>query len=268
MDSGTPSGSLDGRAVLVTGGAGILGRHFCAGYADAGARVAVLDLDGASARSVAESIGRGASGFACDVTDPDSVGSAVERVIAEFGCIDCLHNNAATKTGDVRAFFEPFECYSHRTWRDVMSVNVDGMFLVAQAVGRHMLSRGRGAVLQTASIYGMVAPDARIYEGSDYLGGPINTPAVYAASKAAVIGLSRWLAAHWAPHGIRVNTLVPGGVSSGQNSVFAKRYSSRVPLGRMARPMEMVPAAVYLLSDSSSYVTGHELVVDGGWTCW
>jgi len=260
---------LEGRVVLVTGGAGILGTHFCRGFADAGARVAVVDVDAAAAERVADGLGGRARGFACDVSDAASVAACVEAVLARFGRIDALHNNAATKTDDLRAFFAPFEDYSLDTWRRVMSVNVDGMFLVVQAVGRHMVARGGGGtVLQTASIYGLVAPDERIYEGSEYLGGAINTPAVYSASKAAVVGLTRWLATHWACHGIRVNALVPGGVSSGQNSRFSELYSSRVPMGRMAAAHEMVPAAVYLLSDASSYVTGQALVVDGGWTCW
>jgi NAD(P)-dependent dehydrogenase (short-subunit alcohol dehydrogenase family) len=269
MPSPPRPSSLDGRVVVVTGGAGILGRHFCAGFAAAGARVAVIDIDAAAAAEVAASVGGSARGFACDVSAPASVDACIASVLSGFGRIDALHNNAATKSRDLRAFFAPFEDYSPDTWREVMSVNVDGMFLVAKAVGRHMVERGGGgAVLQTASIYGLVAPDPRIYDGSEYLGGPINTPAVYAASKAAVVGLSRWLATHWAPHGIRVNTLVPGGVLSGQNGRFSKLYSARVPLGRMAEAGEMVPAATFLLSDDASYVTGQELVVDGGWTCW
>lgn len=260
---------LDGKVALVTGGTGILGRRFCAGLAGAGAHVAVVDLDAAAARAFAAELGPDAEGFGCDVADPGSVTACVEAVISRFGGIDVLHNNAATKTRDVRDFFTPFEDYSLATWREVMSVNIDGMFLMAQAVGRHMIRRGRGgSVVQTASIYGLVGPDHRIYEGSDYLGGPINTPAVYAASKSAVVGLTRWLATHWAPHGIRANCLVPGGVSSGQNSVFSERYSERVPLGRMAEADEMVPALIYLASDAASYVTGQVLAVDGGWTAW
>lgn len=267
--SALSSFDLEGRSALVTGGAGILGREFCRGLVDAGARVAVVDLDLNSARAVAEQLGPKARGFACDVADPNSVTSCVREVIAAFGAINILHNNAATKSRDVRAFFTPFEDYTLDTWREVMSVNIDGMFLMAQAVGRSMIERGRGgAVVQTASIYGLVGPDPRIYEGSDYLGGPINTPAVYAASKAAVVGLTRWLATHWAAHGIRVNCLVPGGVSSGQNSTFAEHYSRRVPLGRMAQSGEMVPALLYLASDASAYVTGQVLAVDGGWTAW
>ena len=260
---------LSGKVALVTGGAGILGEKFCAGLAEAGAKVAVVDLNASAAQAAAERLGENAVGFGCDVADPTSVQACVAAVIARFGAIDILHNNAATKSRDVRAFFTPFEDYSLDTWREVMAVNIDGMFLMAQAVGKHMVARGQGGVvIQTASIYGLVGPDSRIYEGSDYLGGPINTPAVYAASKAAVVGLTKWLATHWAKNGIRVNCLVPGGVSSGQNGVFSERYSERVPLGRMARADEMVPALLYLASDASSYVTGQVLAVDGGWTAW
>ena len=260
---------LDGKVALVTGGAGILGQHFCEGLLQAGAQVAVVDLDAVAARSVADKLGERAAGFGCDVASAESVSACVDAVLARFGSIDILHNNAATKTRDVRAFFTPFEDYSLDTWREVMSVNIDGMFLMAQAVGRHMVACGHGgAIIQTASIYGLVGPDSRIYEGSDYLGGPINTPAVYAASKAAVVGLTKWLATHWAKAGIRVNCLVPGGVSSGQNGVFSGRYSERVPMGRMAEAGEMVPALLYLASDASSYVTGQVLAVDGGWTAW
>jgi len=260
---------LDGKVALVTGGAGILGRQFCAGLAQAGASVAVVDLDQASTDDCARSLGLQAAGFACDVADPDSVAACVTAVLTRFGAIDILHNNAATKSDDVRKFFTPFEDYALDTWRQVMSVNIDGMFLMAQAVGKHMLARGQGGtVIQTASIYGLVGPDSRIYEGSDYLGGAINTPAVYAASKAAVVGLTRWLSTHWAQQGIRVNCLVPGGVSSGQNNVFSDKYAQRVPMGRMAQADEMVPALLYLASDASSYVTGQVLAVDGGWTAW
>jgi NAD(P)-dependent dehydrogenase (short-subunit alcohol dehydrogenase family) len=264
-----PSHDLTGQVALVTGGAGILGRRFCAALTGAGAQVAVVDLLGAAADEVAAGIGPGAAGFACDVSDPDSVKACVAAIMARFGRIDVLVNNAATKTADMRAFFEPFETYSLDTWREVMGVNIDGMFLMAQAVGREMLASGRGGrVIQTASIYGLVGADSRIYEGSDYLGGPINTPAVYAASKAAVVGLTRWLATWWGDKGIRVNCLVPGGVSSGQNSVFSDRYSERVPLGRMAQAEEMAAPLLFLASDASSYITGQILAVDGGWTAW
>lgn len=265
---------LSGRAAIVTGGGGILGRGFCGVLAARGASVAVLDLDAAAAEATvqalrAEQPSARLLAVGCDVSNPESVADALARTVAAFGGVDILHNNAATKSADLAAFFAPFEDYSPATWREVMGVNIDGMFLMAQAAGRQMLRQGRGgSIVQTASIYGVVGPDQRIYEGSRYLGREINTPAVYSASKAAVIGLTRHLAAYWGGKGIRVNALTPGGVESGQNEVFSRRYSERVPLGRMARADEMQSALLFLASDASSYVTGQNIVVDGGLSCW
>lgn len=265
--------SLAGKAALVTGGSGILGRHFCEGLASSGANVAVVDLDADAVAIFAGELqarhGRKCIGVACDVTDPREVEGMMNEVVAAFGRLDIAHSNAATKTGDLAAFFAPLESYSLETWRDVMAVNLDGMFLVARAAGCAMAQAGQpGSIILTSSIYGVVAPDNRIYEGSQYLGRPINTPPVYAASKAGVIGLARYLAAHWASNGIRVNALSPGGVESGQNDAFSSRYSSRVPLGRMAQAKEIVGALLFLASDASSYVTGQNIVVDGGLTAW
>jgi NAD(P)-dependent dehydrogenase (short-subunit alcohol dehydrogenase family) len=236
--------------------------------------VAVLDLDRGAAEATVEAIRAAVpqaqvAAFTCDVADPVSVAETVAATVARFGGIDILHNNAASKSQDLAAFFAPFESYSLATWREVMAVNLDGMFLMAQAVGRQMLAQGRGgSIVQTASIYGIVAPDQRIYEGSRYLNRQINSPAVYSASKAAVIGLTRHLAALWGEAGIRVNALTPGGVESGQNDVFRTRYAARVPLGRMAKASEMEAALLFLASDASSYVTGQNIVVDGGLSCW
>lgn len=265
--------NLEGKSCIITGGAGILGQHFCRGVARAGAGVAVVDIELEKAVGLAEVIrdqfGTKAVGVYCDVSNPASVNEMVTSVCDVFGKIDLLHNNAASKSENLDAFFAPFENYCLDEWRKVMSVNIDGMFLVAQAVGRQMIQQGKGgSIVQTASIYGIVAPDQRIYEGSIYLGRQINTPAVYSASKAAVIGLSQYLATYWAGRGIRVNTLTPGGVESGQNLEFKRRYAARIPLGRMAEPTEMVGALIYLLSDASSYVTGQNIIVDGGLSVW
>lgn len=264
---------LRGKIAVVTGGVGFLGQHFCAGLAESGANVAVVDLQAEkaqeSARALAGRYKTKAIGLGCDVSNQKSVQAMVAEVVAEFGELNILHNNAAGKSDDLEAFFAPFEEYSLDQWRKIMAVNLDGMFLVAQAVGKQMVAQGKGgSIIQTASIYGVMAPDHRIYEGSFYLGRQINTPAVYTASKAAVIGLTKHLASYWADKGIRVNTLTPGGTESGQNDEFNRRYSARIPLGRMANAPEMVGALLYLASDAASYVTGQNIIVDGGLDCW
>lgn len=265
--------NLHGKTAIVTGGAGILGRKFCAGLAEFGADVAVVDIDAEAAKDVAGRLiaqfGVKSIGIGCNIAKPDSVKEMMEHVVSSLSNIHILHNNAAGKSDDLNAFFAPFEEYSLQQWREIMAVNIDGMFLVAQAVGKHMIEHGEGgSIIQTSSIYGIMAPDQRIYEGSFYMGRSINTPAVYSTSKAAVIGLTKYLAAYWADKGIRVNTLTPGGVESGQNETFKQRYSDRVPLGRMAKDDEMVSALIYLASDASSYVTGQNIIVDGGLAVW
>lgn len=263
---------LTGRTAVVTGGCGILGRRFADGLAEFGASVAILDLDQAACDSAAAEIASRhpvrAKGYGCDITRQDVVRATAATIEADLGPVSILLNNAASKTRDVDAFFAPLEQFSLETWREIMAVNLDGMFNVAQAFGALMAGRGYGAIVQTASIYGLMAPDQRIYEGSEYLGRAINTPAVYTASKAGVIGLTKHLATYWAAKGVRINTLTPGGVDSGQNETFKQRYGARIPLGRMAKADEMVGAMLFLVSDAASYVTGQNIAVDGGLSAW
>jgi len=264
---------LRGKTAVVTGGIGLLGTAFCRGLAEFGADVAVIDLDEDKttefAKSLSDEYGIKAVGVTCDVSDPVSVSNMITSVVDQLGQINILHNNAASKSEDLDAFFAPFEAYSLSEWRKIMSVNIDGVFLVAQAVGNQMIKQGRGgSIIQTSSIYGIMASDKRIYEGSFYLGRQISNPPVYSASKAAVVGLTKFLAAYWADKNIRVNTLVPGGIESTQNEKFKDQYSARVPMNRMAKTHEMVGALVYLASDASSYVTGQSIIVDGGLSAW
>ncbi len=264
---------LDKKVAVVTGGTGILGSEFCRALCDLGALVACIDVNEDSMKSFIKQLNdeygeERIAGFLCDVSDQKSVATTVSAIIKRFSKIDILLNNAATKTKDINDFFTPFSAFALDTWREVMSVNLDGMFLMAQAVGTHMVERKQGAIAQTASIYSLIAPDHRIYQGSHYLGREINTPAVYTASKAGVIGLTKHLATLWAEYGVRVNALCPGGVSSGQNNEFNQKYSARVPMGRMAQTIDIVGPMMFLVSDAAQYMTGQVLYADGGLSAW
>ena len=264
--------SLTGKVAVVTGGAGLLGQVFCQALVTAGANVAIIDLDKRAADKTAATIKKTETqkviAVECDITSPESVSVMVKTVVTQLGGIDILLNNAASKGSNLDQFFAPFENYSLQAWREVMAVNIDGLFLVAQSVGSQMKKQGGGSIIQVSSIYGVVAPDQRIYQGSEYNGRAINTPAVYSVSKAAVLGLTSYLSTYWADSKIRVNTLTPGGIASGQNSEFNQKYSNRVPLGRMGEASELTGALIYLASDASSYVTGQNIIVDGGLSVW
>jgi NAD(P)-dependent dehydrogenase (short-subunit alcohol dehydrogenase family) len=265
--------ALNDKRVIVTGGGGFLGSAICRGLVELGAQVSVVDIDAEAAQSVSEELQQMRPGAAiaipCDITIESSVREMAAEAARQMGGVNVLVNNAATQTADKDLFFAPVEEYTADTWREVMQVNVDGMFLVAQAVGKEMIAQGNGgAILQMSSIYGMLGPDQRIYEGTTKKGRTISTPPVYSASKSAVIGLTRHLATTWAHHDIRVNALAPGGIWQGEPNAFYRRYSERVPLGRMAEVAEIVGVALFLISDAARYMTGQVIAVDGGLSAW
>jgi NAD(P)-dependent dehydrogenase (short-subunit alcohol dehydrogenase family) len=259
--------SMAGRTVAVTGAAGILGQRFCSELLAGGARVVAIDLSEESLSHLCDSLQAGPdlSIHCADIRDRDQVAEVRAKAAEAFGEIDGLVNNAATKSPN---FFEPFETFSCEDWQHVMSVNLLGAMVCCQEFGGEMACRGRGSIVNILSVYGVVAPDQRIYEGSEYLGRAINTPAVYSASKAGLWGLTAYLASYWGARGVRVNALTPGGIFSGQNETFINRYSARVPMGRMGQPEDLCGALVYLLSDAAKYVTGQNIIVDGGLTVW
>jgi NAD(P)-dependent dehydrogenase (short-subunit alcohol dehydrogenase family) len=242
---------------------------------EAGGRVVIGDLDGQRAEALARELGPDcALGLALDVSDQNSVQAAVDRAVERFGGLDILINNAAltVRGGSERLedYFAPFECYPRDLWDLAVAVNLTGMMLCAQAAGRQMLNQGKGVVVNVSSTYGVVAPDQRLYEGvqSPYAETGFNTPVSYAVTKTAVLGLTRYLATYWGRQNIRVNALSPHGVFDNHDDMFVQNFSFRSPLGRMARNDEYRGALLFLVSDASSYMTGANLVVDGGWTAW
>lgn len=265
--------SMDGQTALVTGGVGLLGKQFCLTLAQAGANVVVADLNAAAARLVAEEInseGQTALSVGVNVTEPESVRAMVETTTRFFGRLDVLVCSAALdpKFDDSQSgqHGNSFEDYPLRAWQEALDVNLTGLFLCAQAAVSPMLMQKHGVIINICSTYGLVGPDQRIYQKPGQ--PPQFKPAFYSVTKAGVLGLTRYLATYYAGKNIRANALTPGGVYNNHDEIFSQSYSARTILGRMAEKDEMNGALLYLASDASSYMTGANLVVDGGWTAW
>lgn len=263
--------NLDGKVVVVTGSAGLLGSRYVRALAEAGGSVVSADLDETAAKETLAGLAGNHLAVGVDVTDPDSVRSLADRVVDAFGTIDGLVNNAAVndkfERPELAGDLSRFEEYPLAQWQRSLDVNVTGMFLSSQAMGPVMAEAGSGSIVNVASTYGLVGPDQSIYRRDDGTQDFHKSPA-YPTTKGAVIAFTRYLAAYWGHRGVRVNTLSPGGVENGQDEQFVRRYSARTPLGRMATPDDYSGAVVFLCSDASTYMTGANLVIDGGWTAW
>ena len=268
--------NLKERVAVVTGGAGLLGREFCRALVEAGASVVVVDLNAEAAGKVALDLrtnGYHAKAQATDITQLDSVQTLVESTLKEFKRIDILVNSAALDPKfDPEALAKgitpgKFEDYPLEQWNAALNVNLTGMFLVTQACVKPMLEQGKkGSIINICSTYGLNGPDQRIYikDGKRLAFKPV----YYTVTKAGVLGFTKYLAAYYAGTEIRVNALTPGGVYNNHDETFVKNYSAKTILGRMARKDEMNGALLFLASDASSYMTGNNVVVDGGWTAW
>lgn len=278
MTAGASIAPLGGKVCVVTGALGLIGSALVRALLGAGGRVVITDLDHGACVDRAHALGDAALGHGADITRRESLASLLAAILDRFGRLDALINSAAIDDrfaaspdpgGRTAAHDSQFEHYALERWQRMIDANVTGTFLTCQVLGSAMLRgapRDR-AIVNVASTYGIVAPDQALYRRPDGSQAFYKSPA-YPTAKAAVLGFTRYLAAYWGAAGIRVNALSPGGVENGQPDYFVAGYAARTPLGRMARPDDYAGAAVFLASDASAYMTGANLVVDGGFTAW
>jgi NAD(P)-dependent dehydrogenase (short-subunit alcohol dehydrogenase family) len=263
--------SLKGKTAIVTGALGLIGQRHCLALNEAGACVVVADLNETMCSEFARNNLDYSIGHYLDVTNKESITRMLKNVLINYRTIDVLVNNAAINDmfENPKAATEQskFENYPLDLWQKSIDVNLTGVFLCSQVIGIQMVKQKKGSIINISSTYGISAPDQNLYKDADGVQSFYKPPA-YPVTKAGVIMLSNYLAAYWGQNGIRVNSLSPGGVRNGQSSYFVEKYSRKTPLGRMAEPDEYKGALVFLASDASNYMTGANLVVDGGWTCW
>lgn len=263
--------SLQGKVAVVTGAAGLLGQQHCRALAEAGASVVACDLDEETCWNLVDELPTPSISVPMDVTSAEDIRTVLEVMLLEFKHVDVLVNNAAVndkfETPALAAEQSRFENYPLAMWQRSMNVNVTGVYLCSQIIGAPMARQGAGSIINVASTYGVVAPDQSLYRTPDGQQPFYKSPA-YPTSKGAVIAFTKYLAAYWGPAGVRVNALSPGGVQNGQSEYFIAQYAAKTPLGRMAQPNDYQGALVFLASDESRYMTGANLVVDGGWTVW
>ena len=257
---------LSEKVIIITGAAGMLGSQYVHGLSKQGADVVLADINITECKKIEKNIknlyNTEPYSIKLDLTKNKSIESMQSKILKKYSKIDVLINNAAYQ-GNPKIRTAGFEKLSLDAWNQAIDVNLTGVFLCCQIVGKQMVKQKFGNIINISSTYGLVGPDQRIYGKSGQ-----NSAAFYAATKSALLNLTRYLSAYWQGTGIRVNTFSPGGVENNQDADFIKRYSLRTPLKRMARKDEYVGSLIFLASDASSYMTGSNLIVDGGWTAW
>lgn len=263
--------SVKNKVIIITGGAGFLGTEYARILLQGGAKVALFDICGkeaflAKARALNKITGRIPLVFAVDITDPRQVRDAVKKILRRFGRVDVLINNAALNPASPRSrtqfIASPYEHYSIDLWRQELEVGLTGAFIVTQAVIPAMKKQRQGVIINIGSIYGETAPDNRLYPKGSF------KSIGYATTKGALANFTRTLASYLGPFGIRVNLVTLGGIFNGHDKAFVKKYSGRTMLGRMALKDDFSGAILFLASDASMYMTGANLVIDGGWSAW
>ncbi len=255
---------LHGKVIVISGACGLIGRAFCEAVTQFGGHVVAADIALAKPLDFAVDLekrnGVSCMGFEVLVENKDSVLALKEAVLANFGRIDGLVTGHQNKS---HLIFEPFEQVSEENWDKVVQVNLKGTFLLCQIIGSYMAEQSTGSIVNIPSTYSVVAPNQNLYKGTN-----MGCPAAYSASKGGIDALSQYLASYWASKGVRVNMITPHGVWNNHEEAFEKNFAQFSPMQRMSYNHEVAPALIYLLSDASSYVTGNNMLVEGGWTAW
>lgn len=258
---------LTDRVAIITGGAGLLAKEHAIALAAYGAKIILADFNKEKCNHVVQDLateGIVAESFYLDVTQKSSWVTLKEEVLNKYKSIDILVNNAGFTNQSKSANFDAsFENFPLEDWNAIMNVNLTGTFLGCQAIGNQMLQQGKGVIINIASLYGVVSPNHKIYPGTG-----ISQPVAYSVSKHGVVALTKYLATLWAEKGVRVNALTPGGIFNNHQGLFLERFKQLNPIGRMSEKEELRGGIVYLASDASSHVVGHNLIIDGGWTAW
>lgn len=241
---------LTKKIIIVTGGNGLLGREIVTKLEAEGAFCINVDINHENSENL--------STIKCDITDKNSVNNCIEMIIKKYGIIDGLVNNAYPRTKD---WGNKFEEIVFESWQSNVDWQLNSYFYFTQSVAKYMVLQESGTIINMASVYGIVGPDFTVYDGTN-----MTMPAAYSAIKGAIINFSRYLASYLGPHNISVNTISPGGIFDNQNPIFVENYNKKVPMRRMGVPTDISPAVAFLLSDGARYITGQNLVIDGGWT--
>lgn len=242
--------NLLNKVIVVTGGNGLIGKAILQDIKKAGAIAINAEI------KVSDDLDNGI--LECNITDSVSVQTAISKIIQKYGRIDGLVNSAYPRTKDWGVIFENIP---EQSWKQNVDMQLNSLFVICQAVLRQMKIQGAGSIVNISSVYGVVGPDFGVYDGTE-----MTMPAAYSAIKGGVVNFSRYLASYYGPYNIRVNCVSPGGIFDHQNGIFIKQYESRVPMRRMGLPADIAPSVTFLLSDDAGYITGHNLLVDGGWT--
>jgi NAD(P)-dependent dehydrogenase (short-subunit alcohol dehydrogenase family) len=258
---------LTGKVAFITGGAGLLATEHALALNEYGAKVILADINLDKANEITCYLQEQqceVDFIKCDVTSKESWEGALHYVLDKYKKIDILINNAGfTNQSKSENFDATFENFPLEDWNAIMNVNLTGAFLGCQVIGSQMLKQQSGSIINIASLYGVVSPNHKMYPGTG-----ISQPAAYSVSKHGVIALTKYLATLWAEKGIRVNSLTPGGIWNGHDGLFLERFKNLNPIGRMSDKSELRGGIVFLASEASSHVVGHNLIIDGGWTAW